>query len=52
MLIRSMEKYFGDDISSRTHLVGFSLGAHVMGMAGHYLKGKLHRITGKIQKIY
>jgi len=46
LMIRAMEKSFGDDISSRIHLVGFSLGAHVMGMAGHYLRGKLHRITG------
>ena len=32
-----------------TTLVGFSLGAHVMGMAGHYLRGKLHRITGMLK---
>ena len=32
-----------------TPLVGFSLGAHVMGMAGHYLSGKLHRITGMLK---
>ena len=29
-----------------TTVVGFSLGAHAMGMAGHYLSGELHRITG------
>ena len=32
-----------------TTLVGFSMGAYVMGMAGHYLRGKLHRITGMLK---
>ena len=28
------------------HLVGFSLGAHVVGYAGKYLKGRIARVTG------
>jgi len=33
-------------INGRTHLVGFSLGAHVAGFAGQQLKN-LSRISGK-----
>lgn len=28
------------------HFVGFSLGAHVVGYAGNYLRGKVARVTG------
>lgn len=30
------------------HLVGFSLGAHLVGNAGHELGGKVGRITDKL----
>ena len=33
-------------INGRTHIVGFSLGAHVAGFAGHQLKN-LSRISGE-----
>ena len=39
-----MNKEFGD-INNKTHLVGFSLGAHVSGFVGKELRN-LSRITG------
>lgn len=30
----------------QVHLVGFSLGAHVVGYAGKYLRGRVARVTG------
>ena len=43
------EIYEGIDIKSKTHLVGFSLGAHVAGIAGYYQGGNLARITGNLE---
>lgn len=32
----------------RTELIGFSLGAHISGVAGYDLGGQLARITGRL----
>ena len=43
---------FGAPLDS-LHLVGFSMGAHVAGIAGNRsTKGTIHRVTGKLTKIY
>ncbi|XP_017045609.2 LOW QUALITY PROTEIN: uncharacterized protein LOC108091100 [Drosophila ficusphila] len=44
MLLRNLQQYKGLDLM-RTHVIGFSLGAHVSGFAGAELPG-LSRITG------
>ncbi|XP_053950866.1 uncharacterized protein LOC128858526 [Anastrepha ludens] len=44
MLLHNLKEYKGLNFS-RTHLIGFSLGAHVSGFAGSQLPG-LARITG------
>lgn len=36
----------------KIHLVGFGLGAHLVGNAGRELNGKVARITGKIRSKY
>jgi hypothetical protein len=52
MLVVSINEAVGNSINGitgingRTHIVGFSLGAHVAGFAGNHLKN-LSRITGK-----
>jgi hypothetical protein len=50
LLIDSINKE-GITINNNTHLVGFSLGAHVSGFVGKELKN-LSRITGKSSKKY
>lgn len=44
MLIKNLQDYKGLNLT-RTHIIGFSLGAHVSGFAGAELPG-LSRITG------
>ena len=45
LLVENINESVGQNINSRTHIVGFSLGAHVAGFAGNHLK-TLSRITG------
>ena len=44
-LIRAINEDVGVSINNNTHLVGFSLGAHVSGFVGKEMKN-LSRITG------
>lgn len=44
--VKSVNDHFSVNINPRTHIVGFSLGAHVAGFAGADLD-KLDRITGE-----
>ena len=47
LLIENINESVGQNINAKTHIVGFSLGAHVAGFAGNHLKN-LSRITGKV----
>ena len=47
ILIESLSRHFKTNINAITHIVGFSLGAHVAGFAGTQLKN-LSRITGNL----
>ena len=40
MLVEALENHFRIEVAQRTHIVGFSLGAHVAGNAGMYLAEK------------
>ena len=46
ILVENINESIGKSITPRTHIVGFSLGAHVAGFAGTQLKN-LSRITGR-----
>ena len=50
LFIESLSRHFKTNINSVTHIIGFSLGAHVAGFAGTQLKN-LSRITGIAQSI-
>ena len=46
LLIENINNSNDEKINAKTHMIGFSLGAHVAGFAGNQLKN-LSRITGK-----
>ena len=51
LLIENINNSNDEKINAKTHMIGFSLGAHVAGFAGNQLKN-LSRITGKSHKMY
>ena len=52
LLIENINNSNDEKINAKTHMIGFSLGAHVAGFAGNQLKN-LSRITGKTcQKLH
>lgn len=51
-LIKMINKEFKTEINENVHIIGFSLGAHIAGMAGFFLGGNIGRITGKYPKYF
>jgi enterochelin esterase-like enzyme len=45
-IIGTINEVFGQDTNVNTHLIGWSLGGQVAGMAGYHLDGNLGRISG------
>ena len=48
LMIETINEVFKEEINQRTHIIGYSLGGHVAGMAGYHLGGNLARITGTV----